>query len=264
MANIVIIGEKIISSTANVKKIMETGDEDKILELAVEQIKSGASIIDINASMLMDREAEALLWAAETVLKGTEACVSADSPDTNVLKKALDRFGSRLIINSLQCENDLLSEMFEPIAELDAGVIIMLKDSSGIPSDALARLKLAEKAAALAAKNGIKESSIYFDPIVTSIGTEGKGASIVLETIAGLRDNFPEFRRIAGLSNVSYGMPLRRLINSTFLSMALGRGLDAVICDPTDKRIRETLKASKAILGIDRGCRDFLSFYRES
>ena len=94
------------------------------------------------------------------------------------------------------------------------------------------------------------------------IGGGVVGLTVALETIRGLRRDLPDFERIGGLSNISFGLPLRKLLNRSFLPMALFAGLTAVICDPTDQRLMDTLAGAEAILGLDPGCRSFLELYR--
>lgn len=260
----VIIGEKLNSTNTKIRKIFENRDIDELLSISGAQIEAGASWIDINAAMLMERELDTILWAGRAILERFDKGISADSPDTGVLEKCAVEFGERCIINSLTADEDLLGKMMPVLAQAGAGVIIMLKTVDGIPPRPADRLGLAREAAEIAEKNGLPPGKIFFDPVFQPVATGSEGLETALETLRALSGEMPDFHRIGGLSNVSYGLPKRKVVNRTFLSMAVSHGLTAVICDPTDGSLIDTLKAAEALAGIDPGCLRFLKHYRDS
>ena len=103
---------------------------------------------------------------------------------------------------------------------------------------------------------------IFFDPVFQPVATGSEGLGTALATLRALTAELPEYHRVGGLSNVSYGLPKRKVVNSAFLSMAVSHGLDAVICDPTDGKLVDNIKASEALAGIDPGCLRYLKHYR--
>jgi 5-methyltetrahydrofolate--homocysteine methyltransferase len=109
---------------------------------------------------------------------------------------------------------------------------------------------------------GIEADNIYVDPLVMSISTGQDGGVVTLKTIEGIREISPDIHTICGLSNISFGVPVRKLLNRTFLTMAMTVGLDAVILDPLDKHMMASLLAANAILGADTFCRDYIAAYR--
>ena len=264
ISKILIIGERLNSSNPRVKKLFQEQNDGELLDVAQEQVAGGASYIDLNASMIMKGEEEALRWGARIVSTNLEAGVSLDSPNTDVLLKVIPEFGSRAILNSLTTDEEVLGEALPVVSDCGGGVVVILKSREGIPATADGRLSLAETVVTAVSKAGIPPGKVFLDPIFSPLATSMGGLSVALETIAGLRREYPEFQRIGGLSNISFGLPSRRLLNRTFLAMVLSQGLTAVICDSTDRRIVETLKTSEAILGLDPGIRNFLQFYRDS
>ena len=262
MSGILVIGERLNSSTQAVKKLLQERDRNALLKLAGAQVTGGASFIDINASMLMDSEEEALVWCARSIRKELGTGVSLDSPNLDLLLKVIPEFGEDAILNSLTSDEDVLLRACPVLADSGAGVVVMLKSREGVPGTVEGKLRLAEMATMKLSGAGIVAEKVFLDPVFSPLATSPGGLSSVLETIAELGKHFPDFQRIGGLSNISFGLPLRRLLNRTFLSMAVCCGLTAAICDPTDVRLMETLRASEAITGLDKGCRNFLQFYR--
>ena len=259
-----IIGEKLNSSNSKVRKILENRDIDELLSIAGAQIEGGASWIDINAAMLMERELDTILWAGRAILDRFDKGISADSPDIAVLEKCAVEFGERCIINSLTADEDIIGKMMPVLSGAGAGVIIMLKTVDGIPPGPGERLALAREAAEIAAGNGVLPGRIFFDPVFQPVATGSEGLETALDTLRALSGEMPDFHRVGGLSNVSYGLPKRKVVNRAFLSMAVSHGLTAVICDPTDGSLIDTLKAAEALAGIDPGCLRFLKHYRDS
>ena len=262
MHDLRIIGENLNSSNASARAIYENNDEDALLESARRQLEAGAFAVDLNASMLMDRERDALLWAARSIREKLDCTVSLDSPDAELLLDIAPEFGERAILNSFTADRDQIEAALPVIASSGASAVVMLKDKSGVPDTAMLRLELASMVSALASSAGVPPERIFLDPILTPIATTPGGSGVSLDTIEALSRNFPNFPSIGGVSNVSFGLPKRRLVNSTFLSMAVSRGLDAAICDPTDEGIMGVVAASRAIAGSDPGCREFLRFHR--
>ncbi len=260
----IIIGEKINSTNAKVRAVLEKRDEAALVSLATDQFEAGASWIDINAAMLMDRELETLLWAGGTILENLEAGVCADSPNAAVLEKCAREFGERCIVNSLTADVEMLPRMVQVVAETGAGAIVMLKDSDGIPPRADGRIALAREAAGAASNSGLEPERIFFDPVFQPVATGSEGLETALSTLRALASEFPGFHRVGGLSNVSFGLPKRKVVNGAFLAMAVSHGLDTVICDPTDNRLIDVLKASEALAGRDPGCLRYLKHYRAS
>jgi len=262
MGKLLIIGEKIISSSNKVKEILEQRNREKLLELAREQIEAGASALDINAAMLMDEEEDALVWAADTIIKNFSIRLSVDTPREELLKTLGSKYGEKVILNSISADPGSIEGIAATVRDKGASVIIILKNREGIPEDSDGRFKLAEESASLLERSGIKPGKVFFDPVVTSIGTSLKGAETFLRTVNKINIKMPDYKTIGGLSNVSFGLPLRPALNRTFLAMAVAMGVSAVICDPTDRGMQETIRTAEAVAGMDSGCAGLLKYYR--
>lgn len=257
-----IIGELLNSSNASIKGIFESRDERSLLEVAGDQLAAGAEVLDLNASMLRGDEEEALKWAARTVRSRLDAVVSLDTPRSDLLIDLAGEFGEGAILNSFTADETEIERAVEAADRTGVSVIIMLKSSEGIPETAMLRLSLASRVSAVAGRIGLEGARILLDPVLTPLATTKEGLRVALETIDGLKRNFPNFRSVGGISNVSFGLPRRRLVNRTFLAMAIARGLDAAICDPTDRELIGTLRSAEAAMGSDPGCKGFLAHHR--
>lgn len=262
MPGILIIGEKLNSSNPTVKRLFAERNEARLLEIAQNQVECGSTYIDLNASMMMADEEESLSWGARAIMGKLDTRVCLDSPNTEMLLKLIPTFGARVILNSLTSDTEVLETALPVVAEARAEVIVMLKSEDGIPPSVEGRLKLADTVASIVSVSRISPRKVFLDPVFAPLATSPKGLKTALETTTALKRTHPDFQRVGGLSNVSYGLPLRKLLNRTFLSMAVSYGMTALICDPTDTKLREAFKASEALMGLDTGCREFLKFYR--
>jgi len=262
MTQILVIGELLNSSNTRIRELLENRDEKKLLEIAEAQLTAGAFAVDLNAGMMMEDERETLLWAARVIRSKLDATVSLDTPKTDLLIELAAEFKEGAILNSFTADEDEMERALEAAGRTGSAVIIMLKSGEGIPETAMLRLDLASRVSVLARRSGLDTSRVFLDPVLTPLATARDGLRVSLDTIGGLKRNFPNFRTIGGISNVSFGLPRRRLVNRTFLAMALSRGLDAAICDPTDPDIIGTLRAAEAASGSDPGCKGFLAHHR--
>lgn len=257
-----IIGELLNSSNTRIKDIFEKRNEEGLLEVAEAQIAAGAFALDLNTSMLMEGEREALLWAARIIRSRLGAVVSLDTPSSNLLIDLAGEFGEGAILNSFTVDEKEIERAIDAAGRTGCSVIIMLKSGEGIPDTAMLRLGLASEVSIITKRASVDTSQIFLDPVLTPLATTRDGLRVALDTIEGLKRNFPNFRSVGGISNVSFGLPRRRLVNRTFLAMALARGLDAAICDPTDQEIIGTLRTAEVAMGSDPGCKNFLAHHR--
>ena len=239
-------------------------DAGALLSVARDHVSSGASYLDLNASMLLDREEEALFWGADLLLDRLDTGLSFDSPDPAILCKAAHRYGDRALLNSFTSDDEVISRALPALLDSGASCIVMLKSREGIPDTSAGRLLLAESVSSRMSREGIPPERVYLDPVFEPIATTRNGLTVALETLLGLEKHLSGFNRIGGLSNISFGLPNRKLLNRTFLAMAVSHGITALICDPTDAKLMEILRASEASIGLDPGCRKFLRSYREN
>jgi len=257
-----LIGERLNSTHSAVRRILEERDTGAFRELVEAQIKGGAACIDLNASMLMSEEEDGLRWGAGIVRRLFGVPVMIDSPDSRILARLAGEYGGDCILNSISADGETLEEILPAASREGAGVVVMLKDKNGIPSSAEEKLALAARVSASAEKAGIAPERLFIDPVFTPVATAPGGMSAVLECIRGIAQRFPAHRTIGGLSNVSFGLPERKLLNRSFAAMVASFGISALICDTTDRELMKILKASETLIGRDRSCRKFLEWYR--
>ena len=262
----IIIGERINASRKSVKEALEKKDKAFIQKEAKSQIEAGSVYLDINCGLSGAAEAPVMEWLVETVLEAAGAKLCLDSPDAYVIEKGLERWkernGDKAIINSITAEEDRYRRILPLACRYNCGVIALTMDETGMPDDADGRFRAAEKIYKVLKKEGITDDNIYFDPLVRPISSEPRQAEELLKSIPRIK-TLGGVKIICGISNVSYGLPHRRLINSVFLSLALGAGLDGALIDPLDKGVIAAIRATEALLGKDRYCKNFIQGYRK-
>ncbi|MGE4283964.1 MAG: dihydropteroate synthase [Clostridia bacterium] len=260
----IIIGEKINSTLKSVRPAIENYDTATIQSLAVRQYEAGAAYIDVNAGMFVDDEPQRLEWLVKTVQEVVDAPLSLDSPRAEALKSALKVNKNRNpIINSITYEKERFNDIMSLITEYKAGVIALCMDDDGMPETIDKRVSIAEKLIEALTKEGVSLGDIYIDPMVRPIGTGSHYGVLAIETIRKIKNEYPDIHIACGLSNVSYGMPARKIINQTFLIAAMAAGMDGAILDPLDKKLMSYMYATEALLGIDDFGINFLTKFRE-
>lgn len=258
----IIIGELINSTRAEVKEALADRDEEVIRKLARDQYEAGADFIDINAATSMEREIEDTEWLVNVVQDELEEVrLSIDTPNPQAMSKGLELCKKVPMINSITNEEDRKKEILPLVKEYEAEVIALTMGKSGMPKSTEDRLKEAEELIGVLTDQRVEEEKIYIDPLVMSIGSNQDQAGIVMETIKKIKEKYG-VKTSVGLSNVSFGLPDRSLINRTFLAILLSSGLDAAIIDPTDEQLIDTLRAAEALLAIDQHCMEYIKHKR--
>lgn len=260
----IIIGEKLNSTLKAIRPAIESYDRDTIADLAKRQFEAGASFIDINAGMFVDDEPERLAWLATVVQETVDAPLAIDSPSAKAMKRALEiNKNPKVLINSITDEPKRFAEVLPLVLEYKASVIALCMDANGVPQTVLDRMHIAERLVANLCKEGVEQKEIYLDPIVLPISTGIQYGNVTLETIRQMRAEFPEIHIACGLSNISYSLPSRKLINQSFLVAAMYAGLDGAIIDPLDTRLMSMIYASEALFGKDKYCKNYLKKFRD-
>ena len=262
----IFIGEKLNSSIPATGKAMTERDGDAILALAQAQVDSGAAFLDINTALTGEKEAETMLWII-SLLKSAipeEVGFMLDSPDPSVISQVIGSCGRHVIINSVTPEPRRFEGMVSLALEHGAD-LVALPTGGGfeLGCDPREQFELSERLLDMLDKAGIPESRVLLDVLVRSAAT-GEGASAcAIETTRLLRSAHPGLRLTGGVSNVSFGLPKRREINSAMLACLICAGLDAPIIDPTRPEIRLAAYAANMLAGNDEYCMDFITAVRE-
>ncbi len=256
-----VVGEKINSTRKRVAEAVEAFDAGAILDLARCQADAGADFIDVNAGTFGDREAERLVWLVETVQSGIDKPLCLDSPSPAALEAAVKVHRGEPMINSISLEADRFEPLLSLVGNHPARVVALCMGKTGIPATAAERVRIAGELVEALTGKGVALEKIYVDPLVQPVSVDTHNGSIALDAIAGIRQAFPGVNTICGLSNISFGLPERRLINRTFLSQAMARGLSAAILDPLDRGLMSVLCSARMLLGEDVYCEGFLTAY---
>lgn len=260
----IIIGEKINTSRKAIRPAVENKDATAIQDLAKKQVEAGAHYIDVNCGTFTEEEPELLEWLVNTVQEVVDVPLCIDTPNPKALERALKaNKNGKPIINSITAEKERFNSIFPYVVEYNSSIIALCMDDSGMPETADDRLRIAEGLIESMTKEGVKLEDIYIDPMVRPVGTGSHYGVVALETINKVMTEFPGIHTTCGLSNVSFGLPARKLINQAFLIMAIAAGLDSAILDPLDKKIMSFVYTAELLQGKDDFCLNYLTAYRE-
>lgn len=256
-----IIGENINGTIPSAKKAILERDNTFIIESAKRQAEAGADIIDINVGTgegTAEDEIRSMKWAVELVMDAVECRLCIDSDNPEVLEAGLTAAGPRAgIINSVKGSESSLNKVLPMARDLALPVIGLTMDDSGIPKSAEERVAIAGRIIEKASSEGIPHENIYIDPLVMPVSTDISQGAVTLETVRRLKTEFRGVRNVLAVSNVSFGLPKRSLINGSLISMASYLGADAVIINPLHRSLIAAVLAANTLLGRDRHCRKY-------
>lgn len=262
-----IIGENINASNSQVAEAIAKRDEEFLVNLAKSQTLAGADFIDVNAGSGHGsvKEAKAdIKWLVGRIQATIEQPLSIDSDSPEVIEAALEEYhGERLIINSVTAEPTRLEAIGPLVAQQKAWVIALAMGTNGIPACVDERLNACERIMSNLTGLGIKAEQVLFDPLVLPIAVDTRQGLVTLKTIEQIKSRYSDARVVMGLSNISYGLPKRKLVNRAFLLMAAYAGLDAVIVDPLDNKAMSLIKVADILIGKDSSCRAYLRAHRK-
>lgn len=258
----IIIGEKINGTLKKTAAAIESRDAEYITNLAIKQVDAGADYIDVNAGTGGGDEAEDLLWLIETVQGVVDIPLCLDSANPAALRAGMEAVSKTPMVNSISGEARRLEGILPLVAEKGSPVIALLLDDNGIPEDLAGRIEIGRTLMQKSQEAGIPDNHIYIDPLAMAVSTKTEGAVVALESMKALRDEFPEVKFSIGLSNISFGLPARTLVNQAFLAQLLAAGLDAAIINPMEQGLINMLYATEMVLGRDRFCRKYTTAFR--
>lgn len=262
----IIIGEKINATLTGIKSIVQKQDNAGLLDLAKIQVAAGAGFIDVNVGTgVGSREDEifSMQWAVKTIQEEIDIPLCIDSADPGVLEAGLRmRDGRPSLINSTKAEEKNLTQVMPLAQRYQTPVVGLAMDETGIPKTVEDRLFACEHIASACKNYGVPIENVYFDPLVLPVSTDVNQGLVTLYTIAEIKKRFPSARTVMGLSNVSYGLPGRPILNAAFLHMAVYAGLDAAIMDPLNQTLINAVKAAEVLVGKDRHCRRYTRAFR--
>jgi 5-methyltetrahydrofolate--homocysteine methyltransferase len=259
-----IVGERLNSSRPPIQSAMARRDGEFLVNEARRQWAAGAHCLDVNTATMLDAEVPCLTWLVALIQEAIpEAQLAIDSPDTRALEAGLRAHRGRAFLNSITGETKRIEEVLPLVREFRPRVIALTMDDDGLHRDAGKRFEIGARLVDRLAGEGVDLDDIFIDPLVFPVSAEPDAGIVALDIMEKLRASYPGVHTICGLSNVSYGIPLRRQVNQVYMVMAMARGLDAVIIDPLDPRMMANILTARMLLGRDAGCRGYLTAYRD-
>lgn len=258
----IIVGERINGTRTRVQAAVIAREVDHITSEAMSQAEAGADYIDVNAGTDPQREPEDLVWLINTVESVVDRPVCIDSPNVEALQAGLEACSSRPLVNSASAESGRMDTVLQLVAQHNARVVGLTLDDSGLPATAAQRIAIATTLVARAEDLGLARDDIFIDPLARAIAVENEQGAAFLDAVTGIREGLPGVHIICGLSNVSFQMPNRRLLNRAFVAMAMARGMDAAIIDPLDGGMMAAICAANTLLGLDEMCMAYIQAHR--
>ena len=258
-----IIAERINSSRKQIAQAIAAGDRDFIQGEAKAQSLAGAHYIDVNAGTFVGEETEKLKWIVAAVQEVTELPLCIDSPDPGVIEAVLPLATKTPMINSITLESARIEGILPLVIGYRTKVIALCQAEKALSDTVDQMVALAGQLVEKLTGAGVPLDDLYIDPLVYPLSTNPKSAAATLEAIGEIMKRFPGVHTVCGLTNVSYGLPSRKLINRAFLAAAIIEGLDSAIIDPTDKLLFAMLKAATLVAGRDDYCMDYISSFRQ-
>ena len=258
-----IIAERINSSRKSIAEAITSRNAEFIQNEAKAQVAAGADYIDVNAGSFVDTEEEHLKWIIEVVQNATDRPLCIDSPDPKVIRAVLPLAEKPPMINSITLEPERLEGILPLVVEHKTKVIALCQAQDSMAETAEEKVELAGKLVEKVTAEGIPLDDLYIDPLVYPISTNTASGPATLDAIAGIMNGVPGVHTTCGLTNASYGLPNRKLVNRTFLAAAIARGLDSAIIDPTDKQLYAALRAALMLVGKDDFCMQYVTDFRE-
>jgi len=258
-----IVGELINASRKSVAEAIKARDAEAIIKLAADQKQAGADFIDVNAGVFVEDEPDHLKWLVTTVQGAIDAPCCIDSPNPEAISAALEVHKGRAMVNSISLEKDRFDKMAPMVADAGAKVVALCMSDEGMPETKDQRLAIAEKLIGALNDKGLNPDDLYVDPLVPPLGANDKYGIEFLAAIDAIMTNFDGVHTIAGMSNISFGLPERKLLNQAFMIMAITNGLDAAIANPLDRRMMANITVANALAGKDEYCQNLIAAYRK-
>lgn len=258
----VMIGERI--NPTRRKKLaaaMAEGDFSMIQEDARLQEQAGAQVLDVNAGIPGADEPALLRGAAQAVMEVVNVPLCFDSANPDALAAALEVYPGKALINSTTAEEKMMDVVLPLAKQYGAAVIGVITDDKGIPASPADRLRVADKLIKRAGDYGLPAEDIIIDPLALTVSADHRQARITLDSIELIRAKLGVNMNL-GASNVSFGLPDRKIINVAYLALAISRGLTTAITDPTVPEIQTTLLACDLLMGHDEYSARWIKAFR--
>ena len=259
----VLIGERINpTGKKRLKEALAAQDLDYVCRLGLEQINVGAHILDVNVGTPGIDEPAMIAKAVPALQAITDTPLQIDTSNYEAMERALRLYNGKPMLNSVNGKEESLSKVLPLAKKYGAVLVALCLDDNGIPNTAAGRIAVADKIIARAAAYGIESRNIVVDPLALTISTGAENAEIACEVIRTMKAR--GINTVMGVSNISFGLPGREAVNSTFFTMALAAGLSCGIINPQSKAMLDAYYGFRALAGFDEGCKEYVQHYADA
>lgn len=260
-----VIGERINPTGKKLfKEALKNQNLDYIINEAINQVEAGADILDVNVGLPDIDEAEMMVRVIKEIQSVLPSIpLQIDSSNPVVIEKALRVYNGKAIVNSVNGEDKILDRLLPIVKKYGAAVVGLTLDEKGIPQTAEERFAVAEKIIKRAEQHGINKEDVYIDCLTLTAAAQQKEVKETIKAVLSINESLG-VKTVLGVSNVSFGLPERKILNRTFLAAALGAGLDLPIINPLDQDMMDTIKASKVLWDIDKNADAYIEHFKNA
>lgn len=275
------IGERINATRKAVAAAVAARDATAIRHEADIQIQSGALMLDVNGGTTPETETDNVTWLVDVVARHTSAPLCIDTASPEALEAGIEALLAArgaappahwelapglpwLLINSISAETERYAAVLPLVKKYNCAVVGLCMGDGVMPDSARARVDLAGALIARLAADGVAAPRIYIDPLILPVGVDQANGPAALRAVAAIKQDHPDVRTVCGLTNASFGLPARQLLNRTFLTLLIGAGLDAAIVDTTSAKMNSAMLAALALCGRDLYCAEFIGAFRKN
>lgn len=256
-----VIGERINPTGKKLfKEALKNNDMDYILKQAIDQVEAGAEILDVNVGLPEIDEKDMMKRVVKEIQGIIDTPLQIDSSDINAIEIGLRAYNGKAIVNSVNGEDEVLEKILPLVKKYGANVVGLTLDKKGIPPTAEERFKIAEKIVMKAKEYGIDKSNVFIDCLVLTASAQQAEVKETLKALRMVKERLG-VKTLLGVSNISFGLPCRELINETFLSLALGCGLDLPIMNPNSRGMMDVINSYNVLYNYDKGAEEYISLY---
>lgn len=259
-----IIGERINpTGKENFKNALKSGNFDFIAAEAIKQCENGADILDVNVGLPEIDEKEVMVQSVKKIQSVTDVPLQIDSTDKDVIEAALRIYNGKAIVNSVTGEERSMNEILPLVKKYGASFIALALDENGLPQKAMDRVRIIDKIIKRAEDMGIDRNNIFADALVLTASAQQDQVKETLDAVQYINDKL-HVKTVLGISNISFGLPHRELLNSTFLSMALARGLKLPMVNPNSSEIMNVIRSFRVLNMEDISAEKYIDYYSDS
>ena len=255
----VLIGERINpTGKKKFKEALRAGDIPYIIHQGMEQEEAGAQVLDVNVGLPEIDEKEMMLRVLDELQNVTTLPLQIDTTKPDVMEAALRRYNGKPMINSVNGKQEIMDTVFPLVKKYGGLVVALTLDEDGITEDSARRVAIAKKIYAEAAKYGIRKSDIIIDPLAMAVSSDSKAGIATMETVRAIHEMGG--LTSLGISNVSFGLPLREYVTASFFTLCMGAGLSAAIMNPLQGEMIKAWRCYNLLSGRDENCTDYIEW----